>query len=66
MISRWQEKNLVSAINARRAVHLTGVRQCGKSTLARGPFTGIVLYSGERTLPFGEGLYAVPLGALAV
>ena len=27
-------------------------------------FTGIVLYSGENTLPFGEGFYAVPLAAL--
>ena len=28
------------------------------------PFTGIVLYSGEQTLRFGEGFYAVPLAAL--
>ena len=28
------------------------------------PFTGIVLYSGEHTLRFGEGFYAVPLLAL--
>lgn len=34
MITRWQERNLVSAIGSRRAVHLTGARQCGKSTLA--------------------------------
>lgn len=27
-------------------------------------FTGVVLYAGERALRFGEGLYAVPLGAL--
>lgn len=27
-------------------------------------FTGIVLYSGEHTLQFGEGFYAVPLSAL--
>ena len=27
-------------------------------------FTGIVLYSGEQTLRFGEGFYAVPLAAL--
>ena len=32
--------------------------------LAKGEFTGIVLYSGERTLRFGEGFYAVPLAAL--
>ena len=35
-------------------------------TLAKGAFTGIVLYSGDRTLPFGDGFYAVPLGALAL
>ena len=28
------------------------------------PFTGIVLYSGEHTLSFGDGFYAVPLAAL--
>ena len=27
-------------------------------------FTGIVLYSGDHTLRFGEGFYAVPLAAL--
>ena len=27
-------------------------------------FTGVVLYSGEHTLRFGEGFYAVPLAAL--
>ena len=32
--------------------------------LATGEFTGIVLYSGEHTLRFGEGFYAVPLVAL--
>lgn len=29
-------------------------------------FTGVVLYSGEHTLRFGEGFYAVPLAALGV
>ena len=32
--------------------------------LAQNAFTGIVLYSGEHTLRFGEGFYAVPLAAL--
>lgn len=32
--------------------------------LAKGPFTGVVLYAGENTLPFGDGFYAVPLAAL--
>ncbi len=32
--------------------------------LAKGEFTGVVLYSGDRTLRFGEGFYAVPLAAL--
>lgn len=35
------------------------------ANLAKGrPFTGIVLYSGEQTLSFGNGFYAVPLAAL--
>lgn len=29
------------------------------------PFTGIVLHSGNQTLRFGEGFWAVPFGALA-
>ena len=31
---------------------------------AKGPFTGVVLYGGKDVLRFGEGYYAVPLGAL--
>ena len=31
---------------------------------AKGPFTGIVLYGGQDVLRFGEGYYAVPMGAL--
>ena len=34
--------------------------------LAKGEFTGVVLYSGEHTLRFGEGFYAVPLAVLGV
>ena len=34
MITRWQETNLKEALKERRGVHLTGVRQCGKTTLA--------------------------------
>lgn len=34
--------------------------------LAKGKFTGIVLYSGRETVRLGNGLYAVPLGALAL
>ena len=26
--------------------------------------SGVVLYAGEQTLPFGEGLWALPLSAL--
>lgn len=35
-------------------------------TLAPGRFTGVVLYSGDTTLRFGEGFYAVPLRALGL
>ena len=34
MIKRWQEKVLREEIGTRRGVHLTGARQCGKTTLA--------------------------------
>lgn len=34
MITRWQETNLKEALKERRGVHLTGARQCGKTTLA--------------------------------
>ena len=34
MIARWQESNLREALEERRGVHLTGVRQCGKTTLS--------------------------------
>ncbi|MBP5321067.1 MAG: ATP-binding protein [Kiritimatiellae bacterium] len=33
--------------------------------LAKGSFTGIVLYAGQNLLRFGEGFYAVPFAALA-
>lgn len=32
--------------------------------LAKSQFIGLVLYSGDKTLRFGEGLYAVPMSAL--
>lgn len=35
MIKRWQEDNLNSLLRARRVAHLTGARQCGKTTLAK-------------------------------
>ncbi len=34
------------------------------ANLAKQPFTGIVLYSGDNLLRFGDGFYAVPLSAL--
>lgn len=34
MIRRWQEQVLRTALSVRRGVHLTGARQCGKTTLA--------------------------------
>jgi len=34
------------------------------TNLARGPYTGIVLYSGKNVLRFGDGYYGVPLSAL--
>ncbi len=34
------------------------------ANIAKGTFTGIVLYSGNDILPFGDGLYAVPLATI--
>ena len=34
--------------------------------LAKARFCGIVLYSGNKVLPFGENLFAVPFAALAI
>ena len=34
------------------------------ANLSQSNFVGVVLYSGDHTLQFGEGLYAVPLSAL--
>ena len=36
-----------------------------RDNLAKGEFTGVVLYSGNETLSFGPQCYAVPLSALA-
>lgn len=36
-----------------------------RDNLAKGAFTGIILYTGNRTVRFGPGFHAVPLGALA-
>jgi len=54
MIGRWQGSKIRAMLGIRRGVNLAKERQ----------FTGIVLYSGEQTLRFGEGFYAVPLAAL--
>ncbi len=35
-----------------------------QENLARKEFVGIVLYAGEDVLPFGQGMWAVPMGAL--
>ena len=35
MIERWQQKQVMSALKARRVIHLTGARQVGKTTLAK-------------------------------
>ena len=35
-----------------------------QKNLARKEFVGIVLYAGEEVLPFGEGMWAVPVGVL--
>ena len=37
-----------------------------KENLCREPFTGIVLYTGNNLLSFGDCLWAVPMSALSV
>lgn len=37
-----------------------------RENLAKGKFTGVVLHSGRETARFGSGLYAVPIGSLAL
>ena len=45
MINRWQEAWLRESLDVRRGVHLTGVRQCGKSTLAEHVAAGMRILS---------------------
>jgi hypothetical protein len=47
----------VRAADFRGLVHM-------RKRLGRRLVTGVVLYAGEQTLPFGEGLWALPLSAL--
>ena len=54
-------------MKVRRGVNLTGDFRHLKwfaENIAKSPFTGIVLDSGNKTLRFGDGFYAVPLAAL--
>jgi hypothetical protein len=46
-----------------RATDFRGLRKL-QATLGKSFRTGVVLYDGETTLPFGDGLYAVPLRRL--
>jgi predicted AAA+ superfamily ATPase len=47
----------VRASDFRGLVHM-------RERIGRRLITGVVLYTGEHTLPFGEGLWALPLNAL--
>ncbi len=49
-----------SAVGKGDFAHLAWFRD----NIAKSRFTGIVFYAGSHTLPFGENLYAVPLGTL--
>jgi predicted AAA+ superfamily ATPase len=68
---RWRSPSVKEALKTRRVVVISGARQTGKTTLAKEtldknskPYIGIVLYSGEHTLSFGEGMLAVPIASL--
>lgn len=52
MIRRWQENLLRQGLSDRRGVHLTGARQCGKSTLAE-----FVAGGQMRHLTLDEAIY---------
>ena len=52
MIRRWQENLLRQGLADRRGVHLTGARQCGKSTLAE-----FVADGKMRHLTLDESIY---------
>lgn len=51
---RWQQQSVTHALGSRFRDHLAKDK----------PFTGIVLYTGEHVVPFGEGLWAVPISKL--
>jgi hypothetical protein len=46
-----------------RAADFSGIRKL-KSTVGRNFAGGVVLYDGEITASFGEGLFAVPIRSL--
>jgi len=50
-----------SAVNKASFKHLIWFRENAK---IEGDFTGVVLYTGEHVLSFGEGLWAVPINSL--
>ena len=50
-----------SAVGKGDFAHLAWFRD---NIVKRRRFIGIVLYTGEHTLPFGKSLYAVPMGTL--
>ena len=50
-----------SAVGKSDFAHLAWFRD---NVAREGGFLGVVLYTGEHTLPFGKNLYAVPIGAI--
>lgn len=52
MISRWQEGSVRRGLATRRGVHLTGARQCGKTTLAE-----FISAGGMRHLTLDDEVY---------
>ncbi|MBR3221094.1 MAG: hypothetical protein IKF72_02595 [Kiritimatiellae bacterium] len=50
-----------SAVGKGDFAHLAWLRD---NIVKQRRFIGIVLYTGEHTLPFGKNLYAVPMGTL--
>ncbi len=53
----------VKAAGTVREKDFRGLKRLRQAT-GRKFSAGVVLYDGESVLPFGEGLFAVPIGAL--
>jgi len=65
ILARHAAIAVTDALADTRVVLVNGARQCGKSThLGDQLQVGVVLYTGQQTLPFGPKFRAIPISAL--